>query len=212
MMLAAVLLTVSARAAHPRFISLNLCTDQLLLELADPADIAGLSPLATDCAESVLCRKARGFPIQRAGGEDLITAHPTVVFDGTWRKPTVSLVTDALHVPLVQLSGVTGLKDIPTQIRTVARAIHEQDRGERLIQAFEARLATLHPAHPEKILSVAVIGANMTDEGTGLMQDLLTLSGFHPLASQRADGTMPLEQLVARSPDLVVTALISEGP
>jgi hypothetical protein len=39
----ALALPASASAAAPRIISMNICTDQLLLALADPAQIMGLS-------------------------------------------------------------------------------------------------------------------------------------------------------------------------
>ena len=36
----------------PRIASINLCTDQLLVTLADPAQILGLSPYSRDAARS----------------------------------------------------------------------------------------------------------------------------------------------------------------
>jgi iron complex transport system substrate-binding protein len=55
----------SAAVAQPRpqqVASLNLCTDQLLLALADRAQIASLSRLARDPPVSFLAGQAEGLP------------------------------------------------------------------------------------------------------------------------------------------------------
>ncbi|MBF0890780.1 ABC transporter substrate-binding protein [Gluconobacter sp. LMG 1744] len=200
-----------AGPVRTRIVSLNLCTDELLLELADPSHILGLSPLATDCAESVRCELAQTYPVQRPDGENLVATRPDLVLDGTWHRPTAALVTDALHVPFVQLPSIASLADIPVQIRTVAHAIGEEARGEDMIRAFADRLESLHPAQPEKILTATVIGANLAGEEGGLISDLLKRAGFRLSASERPDGTIALETLIAHPPDLLVTGMISEG-
>ena len=67
-----------APAADPprRVVSFNICADQLVVALADPAQIAGLSPYATDPTLSAVAGEARAFPrIQwHAGVDD--TARP----------------------------------------------------------------------------------------------------------------------------------------
>ena len=60
--------SATAGPVRTRIVSLNLCTDELLLELADPSHILGLSPLATDCAESVRCEIAATYPVHRPDG------------------------------------------------------------------------------------------------------------------------------------------------
>src|SRR6201999_378458 len=53
----------TAQAAElPRIASINVCTDQLLMALADPAQILGLSPYARDPALSWDAAKAGRFP------------------------------------------------------------------------------------------------------------------------------------------------------
>ena len=55
--------TLLAAAAEPprRIVSFNVCADQLVVALADPAQIAGLSPYAADPAVSTVAEKARDF-------------------------------------------------------------------------------------------------------------------------------------------------------
>src|SRR5262244_750805 len=44
-----------------RVVSFNICTDQLVVALADPGQIAGLSPYATDPTLSAVADQARAF-------------------------------------------------------------------------------------------------------------------------------------------------------
>ena len=45
-----------------RVVSMNLCTDQLAMLIADPAQITSLSYLSTDPRSSAMHRRARDFP------------------------------------------------------------------------------------------------------------------------------------------------------
>lgn len=176
-----------------RIVSLNLCTDGLLLELADPADILGLSPLAADCAESPRCADAKFHALQRPDGEGLLVARPDLVLDGAWGHPTVGMIARALRVPLLRLPPADKLSDIPSQLRTVGHAIGQSARGEAEAQAFERRLATLQPRQTDRPPTVIVIGANLSGEAGGLMRDMLRHAGFRLAAEENADGSIPLK-------------------
>ena len=72
-LLAAVALAMSAGAsfaAGPRIVSMNICTDQLLLALADPAQIIGLSRFSRDARQGWV-EGAQKFPILSGGYEEL---------------------------------------------------------------------------------------------------------------------------------------------
>ena len=62
-----------------RVASLNLCTDEYLLLLARPSEIASVSRLSQDPAESPLWKVARRYPANRGSLEGVITARPTLV-------------------------------------------------------------------------------------------------------------------------------------
>ncbi|WP_204320163.1 hypothetical protein, partial [Klebsiella oxytoca] len=60
----ALLVLAPAVAAAPRrVVSFNLCADQLVLALADPGQIAALSPYARNPAISAAAAAAGGFPV-----------------------------------------------------------------------------------------------------------------------------------------------------
>lgn len=67
-------------------ISLNLCTNQLLLELADPQSIASVTSLARDCSISAQCNTAATVPINYGTAEELLAARPDLVLAGSTRR------------------------------------------------------------------------------------------------------------------------------
>ncbi len=71
-----------ASDAPRRVVSFNLCADQLVVALADPEQIAGLSPYATDSALSVVADKARAFRKADWQAESTLLLEPDLVLIG----------------------------------------------------------------------------------------------------------------------------------
>ncbi|MEE4527099.1 hypothetical protein, partial [Klebsiella pneumoniae] len=66
----------AATAAGPRIASINLCTDQLLIALADPDQVLGLSPYALDKARSWMAVEAARYPLLSGEAEDVLELKP----------------------------------------------------------------------------------------------------------------------------------------
>src|ERR1700738_4291573 len=77
---------VPARGAGPRVASLNVCTGQLLIELADPEQIVGLSRFSRDLARSFVANDAHSFPMLSGGAEDILLLTPDIVVAGQFDK------------------------------------------------------------------------------------------------------------------------------
>ena len=63
-------------AGLPRVASMNVCTDQLLLPLADPAQILGLSRFSRDAWQSWATEDARRYRSLSGGAEDVLVLKP----------------------------------------------------------------------------------------------------------------------------------------
>ena len=61
-----------AHAQPQRIASLNLCTDQLLLALVDPAQILGLGPYSRDTTRSWSAADAHRYPRLSGEAEDVL--------------------------------------------------------------------------------------------------------------------------------------------
>ncbi|MCB1809381.1 MAG: ABC transporter substrate-binding protein, partial [Candidatus Competibacteraceae bacterium] len=72
-------------AALPqRIVSLNLCTDQWLLLLAERNRIASLTWLSADPEESPLAAEAQGIVLNYGQAEDIIPLQPDLILAGTY--------------------------------------------------------------------------------------------------------------------------------
>src|SRR5436190_15371629 len=98
----------TADTAPPvRIVSLDLCTDQLLVELVDRARIAAVTHLGADPAVSAIPEKVRGIPITHGGAEDVLRYDPDLVLAGPFGvSATVGLLRrlgrNVVVVPLPQ--------------------------------------------------------------------------------------------------------------
>jgi iron complex transport system substrate-binding protein len=79
-------LHAAAPANLPRIASINLCTDQLLMTLADPPQILGLSPYSRDPVRSWAAAQANSFPRLSGTAEDVLMLQPDVVVAGRFTK------------------------------------------------------------------------------------------------------------------------------
>src|SRR5882724_12049597 len=73
--------------APRRVVSFNQCGDQLVLALADPGQIAGLSPYAADPSLSAVAEKARAFPRLDWQAESTIALGPDLILIGQNDRP-----------------------------------------------------------------------------------------------------------------------------
>lgn len=207
-------LPAPARAAK-RIVSMNLCTDQLALMLADRAEIVGLSPLVQDCSGSVLCQKAQDVPVLSSTAENVIGAHPDVVLAGQFTARVAVKAAREVGAKVLTLPPASSLVDIPVQIMQVAQAVGHPERGQQMVDAFLKRLALLSISRQAADPVAAVYEANGFVAGAGsLPDDVLAHAGLRNLstvAGITAAGRVPLETLLAQQPDLLVRDRSGQG-
>lgn len=209
----AILLTLAlpAHAEPPkRIVSLDLCTDQLLVDLVPRARIAAVTHLAADPSVSAIPEKARGLPITRGGAEDVLAHDPDLILAGPWGVAgTVSLL-QRLGRKVVIVPLASDLDGVRTAVKTVADAVGEPEAGARAIAAFDARLAQARqpqtPTRPSAL--IYQVGGSASAPGT-LADAAIAAAGYRNAALAYASarsGQVPLEAIVARPPELLVLA------
>ena len=75
-----IVLATSTYAGPKRIASLNLCTDELLLSLADPDQIISLTWLAREESLSAFFEPARSYHQNNGRASDVIPLNPDLVF------------------------------------------------------------------------------------------------------------------------------------
>src|SRR5436853_3192152 len=156
--LAFAILAAESAAADPprRVVSFNQCGDQLGLALADPEQIAGLSPYAADPSLSAVAEKARAFPRLDWQAESIIALGPDLVLIGQNDRPVTKHILRAQGLRLYEIALISDLGAARRQIVEVAAVLGHPERGEKLLADIETARARLHAA-PKPSLHTALL-------------------------------------------------------
>ncbi|NMG49642.1 ABC transporter substrate-binding protein [Azoarcus communis] len=198
------LLISTASAAPQRIVSLNLCTDQILLQLVERERIVALSFLSQDPFSMAMHDAARGLPTARGNAEEVLALAPDLVLVGTYTTRHTTALLRRFGIPVLAVPGARSFDEVAHEIRIVAEAVGEQARGEQVIDAFETRLAQLKATHhePRPVTTQFVSGGYSAGSGT-LYDDIFSAAG-HLNGAARSGlagyGPLPLEKLVEHGP------------
>lgn len=192
------LLPLPARAVQ-RVVSLNLCTDQLLVLLA-PQKVAALSPLARDPALSFVAKQAAHLPVVQPSAEAVLRLHPDLVLATSYgAQATVALLRQE-GVRVVRLGLPQVFPAIRAQTTRLAALLGARERGKALIAAMDATLASVHP-RPNRPTAIAWEPRGYTAAPDTLLGAILHAAGLHDIATGRPLGR---ESLLRHRPDLLV--------
>ena len=210
-------LCAPARAADPprRIVSFNVCADQLAVALADPGQIAALSPYAADPALSTVAEKARAFARVGWSAESIVPLAPDLVLVGPSDRSLTQHMLRALGFRLTVVDLISDIAGGLAQIREVAALVGHPERAAALeadIASARRRLADAR--RPGGSTALLVGHGGYTVGPASLAAALLVEAGFTPPpgAPSGYGGFVPLERLVALRPDFLVMESPVETP
>lgn len=208
--------TQPVRADGPpkRIVSFNLCADQLLLALADPGQIAGLSPYAVNPLLSVMTEKAASFPRLDWDAESVVNLAPDLVLGGPSHRPIHAMLS-AMGIRVVDVALIRNIADARRQTIEVGQLVGHPERGEELARQIEQAEARLVAAAIKPPMTALVIQREGYREGpASLASAMLSIAGLRPpdRSSSGAGGFMAAEQggfvslehLLTSGPDVLV--------
>ena len=209
--------TLLAAAAEPprRIVSFNVCADQLVVALADPAQIAGLSPYAADPAVSTVAEKARDFRRLGWQAESTIPLNPDLVLVGSWDRSLTQRLLRALGFRIVEVDVVADLAAARAQIREIAALLGHPQRGEALISEIDAAQRKLAQARRGAATTALLVGnGGYTVGPASLAAALMDEAGFKapPGAPSGYGGFVPLEKLIELHPEVLILSNVLEVP
>jgi iron complex transport system substrate-binding protein len=190
----ALALLLAARAA-----SLNLCTDEYLLLLAKPQEIASVSYLSQDARESPLWRNARAHHVNFGTIEQVIRKRPNILLTMGGGGRASGLIAARMNMREVDLTPPSSLDDVAANLRVVAGALGHPDRA----TAWLLRLDRLRRTQPQTAKDAIFLGGGGRTFQPGSPGILwLRLAGLQ----QRSlpGGRASLETLLMRPPTVLV--------
>lgn len=208
--------TPLAQAAKPvRIVSLDLCADQLLVDLVARERIAAVTHLAADPQVSAIWEQAKGLPVTRGAAEDVLRRRPDLVLAGSFGVAATVGLLRRLKANVVVVPMASDLDGVRLAVRAVAAAVGEEARGEEMIDAFDRRLQVITAVPPQAAWPTAVVyqvGGAVSTAG-GLADAALAAAGFRNKAAEyrlTRGGQVPLELLAASPPDVLVLTSAAE--
>jgi iron complex transport system substrate-binding protein len=207
--------TITLPVKPSRIASLTMFTDEVLLELVEPARIVAVTTFATDPAISNVVEKAKAIPNNLAMNvEVLVALKPDLLFVANWTEADkVKQLRDAGIPVYLTSTGVT-VDGIETKIARVGQLVGEPAKVRELVDdmnarlaAVEKRLATLPADRRLTVVDYTVWGSA---QGKGSSWDEIVrraglVNGAGDIAADEW-GQVPLskEKLLEIDPDILI--------
>lgn len=211
LLLPALVLAAPSPATPDRIVSLNLCTDSLLLELAPPGASLSLTKLSQDPRLSPLAAEASRHASNDGLAEQVVDFKPQLVLAASESSPAIQLLRE-LGYRVEVFAPTSTLADYRRALHRLAGLLGREQAGVDRWIYLQQRLSTLpRLARPESAL---LLSGNGYLPGDGsLSRELLATVGLEDARAHyvtTAQGTLPLEALV-RAPPLWLVAGIAPG-
>ena len=199
----------ASAASLPRLVSMNVCTDQLVLTLADPEQILGLSRFSRDGWQSKAGDLSR-YPVLSGGAEDVLLIRPDIVVASAFDKRSTRELLKAKGLRLAELTVPRTLDEARQQIREAGDIVGHPDRAAAEIARLDAALARARGAVSERHYRVLPLSRRGWVAGSdSFVGSLLGETGLRSAAADLGfafGGFASLEAIVNLRPDFIVVA------
>lgn len=187
-----------AASGAVRVASLNMCTDEYLLLLARPHEIASVSRLSRDPADSSLWQLGRMFPGNRGTLESALKARPNLLITMGGGGRATAMIAQRMGLKTLDLPFPVTIGDVSANMDRVASALGEPSRA----LPWKRKLARLQAAaQPARDAIFLGAGGNSVS-ALSVEADWMRLAGLkqRPLRGGRAS----LELLATRPPSVLL--------
>ena len=192
-------------------VSVNPCADALLVRLVAPERIAAISHYSQDAgATSTPLAVANRFRATAGTAEEVIALRPSLVLASTFTPPATREAYERAGLRVVFLDSPSTVEASMAQVRQVAAAVGEGERGEAMADEIATAFAPPRPSPGwarDQPTALLFISGDLANGSGTLLDDLLRRAGFRNAAADYGlayTGRIPLERLVARPPAVVI--------
>ncbi len=195
--------------AYPqKIVSINACTDQILMLLADRKQIASLSQYATQPEISAMADEALGIPQNHGLAEEIMMLNPDLILASSFGSRPTILLLKSLGYKIVEVPYASTFEDIRLNITTIAKAIDKVEQGKQLIANFDQRLLAIAKklTNPSPIAVFYRESSYTTGDNT-LANAILEAAGIINFATKlgiSGSGYLSLEALITHHSDIII--------
>lgn len=196
---------------YRRILSLSMVADALLVDLAEPERLVGVSAYSDALDGHRLGQRPRFKGVQEL--ERIIDLRPDVVVMTSYGGDLAKLTRlREAGLTVCNLGDARGWRSLPGAIRRVATLLGDPARGERYLARLSARLHAVAtgvpPGRRRRGMYLALHGDRLYGGTVGTSyHDVLVFAGIDDLAAMRYRDwpAYSVEQLLGLAPPLIVT-------
>lgn len=201
---------VLAAAPPRRIVSQTVGTDDLVLALADPSQIAALSHLGQDERYAPSFLEARNYPaLRNSSAEDILRFKPDLVIATSYSPVESLMLLRRAGVKVFVVERFEKLEDIFQNLRGLGEILERAEKAEAIIQSCRARVREierrLQGVKPVRVMAAGVYpfasGADTT------FQDLCAHVGALNVAAEAGlvgHVPMPTEKALTWRPEVLI--------
>ncbi len=127
-----------------RVVSQTVGTDELLLALAEPGQVAALSTVSRDPGFSAVAKEAGAYPqISHDDAESILRFQPTLVLITSYTQPELVAQLDRLQLRYLRFDRFNTLEEVYGNLRLLGRELGVASKAEALVARCRAREADL---------------------------------------------------------------------
>jgi iron complex transport system substrate-binding protein len=195
----------AVEAKPMRIMSLNMCTDGLLLDLAEPSRITSISFLSRSPSILATWKQAALVPVNYGTAEEVLAQKPDLVLAASYTSAPVRAMLARFKIPTLAVAPANDFVSIRAITRQVAAALGEREKGEDLLKRMDETLADLARSAPARPLRVAGwSGGGAVPGPDTLFETILRTAGARNIASGgEVFGSFGIEELLLAKPDVL---------
>lgn len=195
----------------PTVVSLNPCTDAILVELADPEQILAISHYSHDpSGTSMDLATARQFLATGGTVEEVLALDPDVVLASSFMPPATRTALERLDVRVETFGIASDVDGSIEQVRELGEIVGQTSRGVALAKRIEASVADARAAaRSDPIRAVLWQPGGIVPGEGALVSELMAIAGFTNFTAERGRGQadyVALEEMLADPPDVLLVA------
>lgn len=206
-----VILTCSARAdSMPAVASINLCTDRLVLALADKDQIVSLSYVAAD-SNSMIRTAAAKTDLNHGALEELLALDVDYILASEFDDARLLTRLREFGNDVRQFTAARTLDQAKQNISLMAKLLNQHERGALMIEELDGiHQLDKFPGKPRTLL----LGANNYISGkNSLASSVIEAMGYRNIADEVSVsdyGRVSMEQIIDLKPRVIIVSKYSD--
>ena len=188
------LLSISVVQAAQSVVSLDLCTDWMLLKYASPSQHITFSPLLYQNPPHWV---PQDLAVHDGSLEQLLELNPDLILSGEFNALILRKRLRQLEMNVVTLP-------MPDTLEKITEYSHSFESVVAVNKAFVQDMRS--PAYPRKNLSLLLVGSNGIGTGRATLEhEVLSHAGYDNYLTSQGFVALDLEKLLLQPPDVIIS-------